>query len=258
MKIYSILGLISLLSACGGSSTPSTAPVQNGQVVAAAPVAAPAVVPGQYVPNQLAPQPRPLMTPVPAVVNPAVTKMSPADWAMLKEKYTKLELKCEMRLQRGTEFDPEDAPNATASWNLLTQSVENKVLDLNKIHGRMSAKVQIVVNSVEMMDHLKVKAADGTYTLAHTPVLKGGYTYQIAINLAANSTRHFSDTKEINFVEGIKRSVMAKSLKSTSENGNNFYIHVDCLLDHQLKPKYEKDFQEKDTVISILPKTAQK
>lgn len=190
-------------------------------------------------------------------VKPPNEKSTPVDLSnrsvddVLKIKYNKAVLKCELWTQQSVQLDTSGKPTDSASWDLKSGTPMPQVLTLKgKIRNHVIT-VEIKPNSVGLNDNLSIQKPNLTvYTLIHSPYVKVGMTFNAATEFPAGPFYSSGSGTDENINEKLIDDLVNQALKSQPEQSGgvtidygSFRDYAHCFIDTDIKPEYQDQFK---------------
>lgn len=167
---------------------------------------------------------------------PALSGLAPAD--LIRTKYIKAVLTCELRKQKGIKFNETAEPDDSISWDLINDYADSKTLTLKASVTDEFTIVTLNIKKISISSGT-VFAADGkTYDLQYSPSLTTEFKSRTEI-IEVDKLTLEHDFSATELSEGVP-SQLLESSRAVEAKYN--FTKVYCLLSTEAKPEYQGQF----------------
>lgn len=159
---------------------------------------------------------------------------------LLKTKYDRVELVCEIRLQVGSKFQSSQAPEQRASWDLLKEFAKRRTIRLaTALEADKASYVLISIVDVKILPENKVRDGNTIYEMQFTPELSA----EVLASGKAGRSEWSGTTKTASFSERIQSTVEDRAVSLSGDRGDKFFSNVVCTLHTEAKQDYKSQFK---------------
>ncbi len=170
---------------------------------------------------------------------------------VLKIKYNKAELKCELWTQQTVKLDLSRTSNDSVSWDLKGESTLPRTLTLKGLIQNHQIEVEIKINSVAIRQKLQHTDVNGAiYKMLYSPYVKLNFSYKASTQFPTGPFFASGNGTSYEVNERIKNVPLNNTLATQPEeldemviNRGSFRDYVQCLLDTDIKPEYQDQFK---------------
>lgn len=227
MKLLNTIILVSTVALAVGGCAPTNDSVQT------APLAAPAA---------------------PKTASTDLNGLSLVD--VLKQKYEKAELKCDLWVQQNQALDLNLLPNDSGILDLkaiagFPQSAFPIKMNLKSKVRQHESEFQVIVNRIELSIDHRVRDLDGTlYHLKYSPTVNANFTHNLTTHLSGGAFSVEGSGSSVDVFEKIKSVQLNANLPMPKELAGGTLVdfgayrdYGHCYIDTVIKPEFKDQFK---------------
>lgn len=170
---------------------------------------------------------------------------------VLKLKYDKAELKCELWTQLSNQLNLSGTPNDSASWDLKSGEAMPETLILNGEISNHRISIEVKLNSVALLSSLNHLDSDLTrYELRYSPSVNVNITHEAITTFPSGPFIASGNGSSRNINERIKDIPINSALETDPEQQGGITIdrgsyrdYAHCFIDTEIKPEYQDQFK---------------
>ena len=161
---------------------------------------------------------------------------------VIKIKYNKLDLKCDLWIYSGEQFVKTDKPTDSKSIDLLNINSDLLEIKLSVKNEFQAAKVSVKINDIEIV-HNQHTDQNGIITIMkYSPTLNISYMYDTIESTSNNSNIKSSGNGQTHVRERIINNFTGLLESQQGTNQKNYFT-VECLLQSDIKPEYQDQYR---------------
>lgn len=167
---------------------------------------------------------------------------------VLKLKYDKAVLKCDLWTQRRDKLDISLPANDSVAWDLKSNEPMPNSWNLNGQDGIHKVEAEIKLNSLGLQESVNLVTANGTrYKMSYTPFVNLNISYKTTTTYPGGPfyTNSKWDNQEVR--EKVNQVLLNDSETPLNKGDDGIqygpsYSYINCVIDTEIKPEYQEQF----------------